>query len=121
MTTTRDQIKRALKEYGVPLNSNLIDDLLRIAEDREIFGLAETAAYLGVPKPRVINWGNHNTRDYPTPFLRLGCGSHQPADTIRAWAKAHARHLGPTAGAWADLPASLREALQPSDVADQKD
>jgi hypothetical protein len=111
MIGERNKVKAVLKEYGVPLNTNLIDDLLDVTEGREIWGLAETAAYLGVPKPRVINWGNNNTRDYPTPFLRLGCGSHQPADAIRAWAKSHARHLGPTAGAWADLPASLREAL----------
>jgi hypothetical protein len=84
-----------------------------VAEDREIWGLAETAAYLGVPKPRLINWGNRNTHDYPTPFLRLGCGSHQRAETVRLWAEANARHLGPEASAWADLPAELRKALHP--------
>ena len=113
MTTTRDQIKQVLKDYGIPLGSNLIDDLLHIAEDREIWGLAETAAYLGVSKPRVINWGNHNTRDFPTPYLKLGCGSHQPADVVRAWAHAHTRYLGSDAGAWAELPASVREAFYP--------
>jgi hypothetical protein len=110
MTTTRDQIKAVLRDYGVH-RYGLIDDLLAITEDQEIWGLAETARYLDVPKPRVINWGNRNTHDYPTPFLRLGCGSHQRAETVRLWAEANARHLGPEAGAWADLPAELRKAL----------
>jgi hypothetical protein len=117
MTTTRTQrnkIKAVLLAYGIQANSTLIDDLLRVADDLEIWGLAETARYIGIPKPNVINWGNRNTWDFPTPYLRLGCGSHQLADVVRAWAKTHARYLGPDAGAWADLPPELHEALHQS-------